>query len=209
MVSWYRRFVFDCASRTEPATRLLRTSRRWAWGEEREKAFQDLKNALMTAPTLTCPDFRIPFCFQSNASATCLGAVLTQTTDDKEYVIAYGSGVFTSAERNYSVTERVCLAVVWSVEKCREYLESSRFTEITEHSSLHWLWNLKDLSGRIARWVLSLQEYNFEMIHYKGALHNVPNALSRICEEEEVSAIGESTGPCYLRRVKEVEAQSI
>ena len=111
-VSWYRRFISDCASRTEPLTRLLRTNRRWEWGKEQEKAFQDLKNAFMAAPTLTCPDFRIPFCFQTNASATGLGAVLTQTIDDKEYVIAYGSRVLISDERNYSGTERECLAVV-------------------------------------------------------------------------------------------------
>ena len=61
MVSWYWRLISDCASRTQALTRLLRTNQCWAWGEEQEKAFQDLKNTLMTTPTLTCPDFRIPF----------------------------------------------------------------------------------------------------------------------------------------------------
>ena len=46
------------------------------------------------------------------------------------------------------------------------------------------------------------------VIYRKGALHHVPDALSRIWEEEEVSAIGEPSDPWYLRCIKKVDILS-
>ena len=67
-----------------------------------------------------------------------------------------------------------------------------KFTVITDHSSLRWLHNLKDPTGRLARWATALQAYNMNIIHRKGALHKVPDALSRAFDEEvdEIAVIG-------------------
>jgi len=56
---------------------------------------------------------------------------------------------------------------------------------ITDHSSLRWLHNLKNPTGRLARWALELLEYDYEVIHRKDALHHVPDALSRMYEGNE------------------------
>ena len=60
---------------------------------------------------------------------------------------------------------------------------------VTDHSSLRWLNSLKDPAGRLARWATSLQAYNFTIVHRKGALHHVSDALSRALEDEFVGAI--------------------
>jgi len=57
---------------------------------------------------------------------------------------------------------------------------------ITDHSSLRWLHNLKNPTGRLARWALELLEYDYEVIHRKGALHHVPDELSRMYEGDEI-----------------------
>ncbi|GAB1867938.1 RNA-directed DNA polymerase [Camponotus japonicus] len=113
-----------------------------------------------------------------------LGALLTQTVEDEERVIAFASRALSDPETRYSVTEHECLAVVWAIQKFRPYLEGYRFTVITDHSSLRWLHNLKNPTGRLARWALELLEYDYEVIHRKGALHHVPDALSRMFETD-------------------------
>lgn len=85
-----------------------------------------------------------------------------------------------SAQRNYSVTERECLAAVEAIHKFRCYLELQEFEVITDHSSLVWLMRQPNLSGRLARWVLKLQSFKFEISHRKGRDNIVPDALSRI-----------------------------
>ena len=53
------------------------------------------------------------------------------------------------------------------------------FDLFSDHNALRWLLNQKDLSGRQARWALSIQNYNSKIQHIKGSLNVVPDALSR------------------------------
>lgn len=180
MASWYRRFIPDFATLAEPLTRLTKKSNPWIWGEQQVNSFRELKIRLTTAPALSCPDFTAPFFLQTDASSVGLGAVLTQTINDEEKVIAYASRTMTETETRYTVTEQECLAVIWSIRKFRCYLEGYSFTVITDHSSLRWLNNLRNPTGRLARWSLELMQYNLTIIHRKGVFHHVPDALSRI-----------------------------
>lgn len=121
----------------------------------------------------------LPFIVHCDANGFGIGAVLTQETDGVKKVICYLSRSLTKNERNFSTTERECLAVVWSIEKLRSYLEGSKFVVITDHSSLLWLNKLKDPTGSLARWAVRLQQFTFEIKHRKGREHVVPDALSR------------------------------
>lgn len=177
--SWYRRFVPNFSSIVAPLTRLTKRNVKWLWSEECDAAFQLLKEKLSTPPILTCPDFDRQFIVQTDASDHGIGAVLTQNFEDGERVICYLSRSLTRSERNFSTTEKECLAVVWAVEKLRHYLELTSFKVITDHHSLIWLNNLKDPQGRLARWSLRLMPYNFEIFHRKGKFNVVPDMLSR------------------------------
>lgn len=136
----------------------------------------------MEAPVIARPNFNLPFVIQTDASNVGLGAVLSQTIDDKKHVICFASRSLSAAEKNYSTTEKECLTVIWAISKFRAYVEGYHFLVITDHSSLRWLHNLKNPTGRLARWSLSLLEYDYEIIHRKGSNHKVPDALSRLYE---------------------------
>lgn len=179
MASWYRRFVPNFSSVISPLTALTRKNAKFTWDSTCEEAFNSIKEHLIKAPVLTCPDFSLPFIVQTDASDFGLGAVLSQMRNDEEHVICYLSRSLTKAERKYSTTEKECLAVLFAVEKLRPYLEGTRFTVVTDHYSLKWLNSIKDPVGRIARWAVRLQQYDFEIIHRKGKEHVVPDTLSR------------------------------
>lgn len=182
--SWYRRFIASFSTLIAPLVALLRKGKTWSWNEECECAFQAIKDALVSAPILSCPDFNLPFIVQTDASAYGIGAVLSQKkSNGEEHVICYVSRSLSRQERNYSVTERECLAVIYAIEKLRPYLEGYRFTVITDHHSLLWLNNLKEPTGRLARWAVRLQQFSFEIIHRKGKDHVVPDLLSRAVPE--------------------------
>lgn len=201
----------------EPMTRLLRNNVPWEWSREQQVAFDGIKRSLTTAPILARPNFDLPFVLQTDASDFGIGAVLTQEWNGLERVVAYASRTLSDTERKYSVSEKECLAVIWAVRKFRQYLEGFHFTVITDHSSLRWLHHLKNPTGRLARWALDLLEYDFDIIHRKGAMHHVPDALSRMYEdqvaessagEEYVAAVDapvdENADAWYDRRVRDV-----
>lgn len=186
LCSWYRRFIGNFSSLVSPINDLLKGKKKKSsieWTPEAQSSFENIKNALIAAPVLCSPDFSKPFTIQCDASDTGLGGVLSQDLDGGERVIAYCSRTLSRAERNYTVTERELLALIFCLEKFRMYVEGTRFKVITDHHSLLWLNNLKDPCGRLARWSVKLRQYSFDLIHRKGISHKVPDALSRISSE--------------------------
>jgi len=179
--TYYRRFVHDFAAVAEPLNRLLRKGSEFQWTPECDRAFHELKKRLTSPPILAFPDPSKPFELHTDASAYAIGSVLVQRDDaGNERPVAYDSRTLSAPERNYSATERECLAVVWAVRQHRHLLLGQHFTVVTDHSALQWLRTAKEPAGRLARWVLELQPFNFTIVHRSGKKHQDADALSRL-----------------------------
>lgn len=134
---------------------------------------------------LIYPDFSQPFVVATDASGLGIGAVLSQVRDGYERPIAYASRNFNNAELNYSTTEKELLGVVYGIQAFRCYLYGKKFTVISDHRPLKWLLSLKDPGSRLARWAMTLADYDFTVIHRKGRLHGNADALSRMYNKED------------------------
>lgn len=186
MASWYRRFVPNFAEIASPLHDLTKhKTRTLKWNEKAKQSFEKLKSELIKAPVLAIPDFSKKFIIQCDASNHAIAAVLVQKDDetDSDRPIAYISRKLRGAELNYSTTEKECLAVVFAIEKFRAYIEGFEFEVLTDHSALLWLFKQQNLTGRLARWVMKLQQFDFDMKHVKGKNNVVPDALSRFPTE--------------------------
>jgi len=115
-----------------------------------------------------------------DTSNDAIGAVLSQGPIGKDLPIAYASRTLNNAERNYPTVEKELLAIVWGCKYFRQYLYGRKFTIVTDHRPLTWIFSVKDPSFRLLRWRLKLEEYEYEVIYKKGSNNTNADALSRI-----------------------------
>ncbi len=103
-----------------------------------------------------------------------------QERNGKPQPIAYASRLCISAERNYSITERETLAVIYCLERFRDMILGYKVKVWTD------LFKHKNLRGRLARWFMTLQEYEVNFEYISGKKNAAADALSRNIREDTV-----------------------
>ncbi|UYV66396.1 hypothetical protein LAZ67_4001541 [Cordylochernes scorpioides] len=179
LCSYYRRFIKNFSKIAAPLQILLKKDQKFIWTQEQKDSFESLKKALMQKPVLGHFKESAITKLHTDASSYGLGAVLVQIQENQENPIAYASRTLSKAEKNYSTTERECLAVIWAIGKFRPYLYGRPFEVVSDHHSLCWLAGLKDPSGRLARWALKLQDFEATITYKSGVKHKDADCLSR------------------------------
>jgi hypothetical protein len=112
---------------------------------------------MVTMPILVFLDWSKEFNVHVDASSISLGTVLAQSgSGDIEHPISFASRKLSKAERNYTMTEREGLDMVYALQKFRHYLLGGHFKMFTDHSALKYLVNKPVLGGRICIWILLL-----------------------------------------------------
>jgi hypothetical protein len=181
LASYYRRFVRCFSDIAKPISNLLKNDVPWSWGRDQQEAFETLVHRLCSAPVLAFPNFKKEFLLSTDASGYGIGAILKQHDEnEKERVIAYASRNLSKPETNYSVTEREMLAVVFGITQFRHFLFGNHFKVITDHCALCYLMELKNPNGRLMRWSLLLQDFDFQIVYKSGKSHRDVDALSRL-----------------------------
>ncbi|CAG2194876.1 unnamed protein product [Mytilus edulis] len=133
------------------------------------------------------------FILDTDSSAYAIGVVLSKVQDGKERVIAYGSRCLNKAERNYCVTRREMLAVVFFTKYFKHYLLGRKFLLRTDHGSLTWLQRFREPEGQIHRWIQQLSQFHLVIEHRPGNKHGNADAMSRL-----VTSDGEICKQCAM-----------
>ena len=176
---YYRQFISNYSEISRPLSQLSSKHTPFHWDDGCQQAFEVLKQSLVQAPILAYPDYSLPFILDTDASEVGSGAVLSQIQNGEERVIAYYSKVFSSEEANYCVTHKELLAIIKAVKPFRPQLYGQQFTVRTDHASLVWLLRNPTPTGQLARWIETLSEYDYTIVHRKGLKHNNADGLSR------------------------------
>ena len=180
LAGFYRQFIHHFSQIAQPLTQLLKKEIKFTWSDDQQVAFDHLKSALCNAPVLAFPDFDKDFILCTDASGHGIGAVLMQLdSHGKHRVIAYASRLLNKAERNYDVTTREALSVIWSLRHFRELILGYKIHVHTDHYAVTEIFKGNNFTGKFARWHLTIQEFD-PIIHYlPGKENSVADALSR------------------------------
>ena len=199
LANYYRKFIRNFSEIAKPLTDLLKKENKFIWKTEHQQAMDKLKELLSNPPILSTPIEGRKLKVSTDASDMCIGAVLQQQEEDGSFKpLAFESRKLNAAEKRYPVHERELLSIVHALKTWRHFLMGSKFTIETDHAPLRHFMSQRTLTGRQARWSLTLSEFDFDIVYVKGSENVVPDTLSRI---NAVIQIGEDKP--FLKRIQQ------
>ena len=189
LVGYYRKFIFNFSNIAAPMMNALKqqlkgTKFKDIWTSECQESFEKLKMVMTTTPVLAYPNFEEPFHLFTDASEYGVGNVLQQKDQDGEFrVISYGGQKLQPAQIHYSTPEKECYAIVRAFKEYRTYFLGNFVTVYTDQQALSFILNssrtMNGLTGRLFKWTIQLQEYDYKVKYLPGPLNIPADALSR------------------------------
>ena len=185
-IQFYSKFLEDLSTVLEPLNRLQRKNVSWHWGAEEQAAFQTVKTMLCTDNVLAHFDPSLPIGIACDASSVGVGAVLFHRySDGSERPIANISKTLNSAQRKYSQIQKEALAIIFALSKFHQFLFGKKFILVTDHKPLLSIFSPTKAipsitANRLARWALTLSQYEYEIEYRKTSDHGNADALSRL-----------------------------
>lgn len=180
MASYYRKYIANFAKIAQPLHALCKKDVKFVWSEGCEKAFQQLKRALISTPVLCFADHSRTFYISVDASFYAVGAYISNEKPPNDRPIEFFSKALNAAQINYATTHKELLAIVLAIERFQHYIWGKHFVVYTDHQALTYLFNQNKPGSRLLRWKLLLAEFDFDIIHRPGKNNVVSDCLSRI-----------------------------
>ncbi|UYV63226.1 hypothetical protein LAZ67_2003492 [Cordylochernes scorpioides] len=162
-INVYNKFIKDHARIRVPLNNPLKKDTPWHWDAKCKQSFNTLKDNTWI--------------------------LKQQRPDGTLHPVQYYSRALRPHDKNYTITELECLAIIDNVEKFRIYLTGVKFTIFTDHHALQWLKTIKNPSGRLFRWSLKLSAYDYDVRYLKGKMQFEADLLSRnpLCERPPIA----------------------
>ena len=187
LCGYFRDFIPCMSTRTQALRSLLKKGVSFQWTEETAREFQDLKQAITGSDVMLFhPDWNAQFELHVDASKLGCGAMLAQEKDGILRPVRFASRAFTQAESRWTTMHQELFAVKWGLEQFRSYILGRRVKVVTDHANLKWLTTMAPQQAKVARWCMSMAEFDFFIEHRKGERNVVPDVLSRHPVKENI-----------------------
>ncbi|XP_074296849.1 uncharacterized protein LOC141627503 [Silene latifolia] len=129
---------------------------------------RSIKKYLASAPVLGAPIPRRPLVLYIAAQERSLGAMCAQEIEDrKERSLYYLSRTLVGAELNYAPIEKICLALVFAIQKLRHYMQAHTIHVVSKADPIKYILSRPVLSGRLAKWAMLLKRYDLVFVPQK------------------------------------------
>lgn len=184
LTGYFRKFIPSYSTIAKPLSDMLRKEMPFQFGDKQRHSFEKLKELLTCYPVLHIFQRGLPTELHTDASKHGYGACLMQKSneDSKMHPVYFLSKKTTPAEEKYSSYELEVLAVITAVKKFRTYILGMKIKIVTDCLAFQKTMQKKDLTTRVARWALLLEEYDYEIEHRQGSRMSHVDALSRYPE---------------------------
>ena len=158
------------AQMTHPLRVLTHKNARFVWGEEQERAYQDVMRAMTSEDALRPFDPKLQTKLVTDAGPEGIAASLFQVSRDGTWIpVDHASRSLTPCEKNYSQFEKESLAQAWGMQAHRQYLLGIKFETMTDHKPLLGVFNGSCRgNARVQRHKLKTQEFQYRMTHLPG-----------------------------------------
>jgi hypothetical protein len=203
---YYRNFIKGYAQIAAPMEKILKKYCQFSWTEECQQRFDTLKQKMVIVPILVFLDWSKEFHVHVDAYSITLGVVLAQYGEGEiDHPLAFASRKLSTAEVNFTTTEREGLSMMYALQKFHHYLLGGHFKMFTDHSTLKYLVNKPVFGGRICIWFLLFQEYDFEIIVSPGRMNKGLDHLSRLEHGEEPTSLDDSLSDAQLLVIRNID----
>lgn len=181
LCSYFRKFIENYALIARPLTEMLKKDTKFEFNKEHKIVFRILKEKLASKPVLKIYEPSAETELHTDASSVAYAAILMQKENNELHPIHYMSRKTSDAESRYTSYELEALAIIEGIKKFRHYLYGKHFKIVTDCKAFQMTLNKKDLatSTRVVRWILFLQDYDYEIEHRDGSRMRHADALSR------------------------------
>jgi hypothetical protein len=186
---FYRQFIRNFGLIAKPLSTLTRPTVPWNWTEECKKAFEELRNQLLAVQKIYHFNPDLPTRLETDASdGVIAGVVSQQHADGLWYPLGFYSHVLNGHEPNWEIHDKELYAIVGSFHKWRPELMSirTRLGVYSDHRSLEYFMTTKVLTGKQARWMEFLSDFNFQIMYTPGKQNQKADILSRREQDLEV-----------------------
>lgn len=190
MVTFYSKFIKNMSKLASPLYHLLKKNTPFKWTKIQNKAFSDIKEAIINSCTLSHYDPDCQLVVNTDASAMGIAGVLSQVKDHKIVPLAFCSKTLNKAEAKYSVLHKEALAIVFTIKYFHQYLYGQNFILNCDHKPLISIFGEKKAipimsAQRLQRYAVFLQGYNYVIKYIKGNQNVNADALSRLPVESD------------------------